>query len=293
MTVTSMGRTSGVPPSDRDAQASLMRLATGYRLSQMLCVVAKLGIADLLASGPKTCAELGQLTGSHAPSLYRALRALAAAGVFREQADGRFALTASAELLRSDAPGSVRGYAMMQGEDWIWDAWGRALHSVQTGEPAFEHLHGVDFFTYLDRHPEAAAVFNAGMTARAASADVAVAHAYDFSGMHTIVDVGGGHGLLLASILEAHPAARGVLLDIPSVAEGARKRMAAAGLAQRCQVVGGDFFTSVPTGGDCYTLANVIHDWDDERAVAILRKCQHAMAAGGRVLIVEALLSTG
>jgi SAM-dependent methyltransferase len=270
-----------------------MRLITGYRLSQMVHVAATLGIADLLASGPKGCAELAQLSGTHAPSLYRALRALAGAGIFREQADGRFALNALAEPLRSDVPGSVRGYAIMQGEGWIWDAWGRALHSVRTGEPAFNHLHGTDFFPYLEQHPEAAAIFNAGMTGRAASADVAVAHTYDFSDVRTIIDVGGGHGLLLSAILEAYPAARGILLDLPSVAAGARERIAAAGLAEHCEVVGGDFFAAVPTGGDCYVLANVIHDWDDDRAVAILRNCQRAMAPGGRVLIIEAVLPTG
>jgi hypothetical protein len=190
-------------------------------------------------------------------------------------------------------PGSVRGYIIMQGEAWIWDAWGRALHSVRTGEPAFTHLHGMDAFAYLEGHPEAAATFNAGMTGRAASADVAVARTYDFSGVRTIVDVGGGHGLLLSTILEAYPAARGILLDLPSVAAGARERIAAAGLAGRCDVIAGDFFASVPPGGDCYLLANVIHDWDDDRAVAILRSCQRAMADGGRVLIIEAVLPTG
>jgi O-methyltransferase domain/Dimerisation domain len=270
-----------------------MRLATGYRLSQMLHVAAKLGIADLLAGGPQGCDELARQSGAHAPSLRRAMRALAGAGVFHEQADGRFAITPLAEPLRSDVPGSVRGYAIMQGESWIWDTWGRALHSIRTGEPAFKHVHGADIFTYLERDPEAAAIFNAGMTGRAASADVAVARAYDFSGARTIVDVGGGHGLLLLAILEAYPDARGVLLEVPSVAAGARERITAAGLAGRCEVVGGDFFASVPPAGDFYLLANVIHDWDDERAVAILRSCHRAMANGGRVLIIEAVLPTG
>jgi hypothetical protein len=293
MSITSNGPTPSARPIDRDAQASLMRLTIGYRVSQMLYVVAKLAIADLLAGGPRTCQELARLTDSDAPSLYRVLRALADTGVFREQADGHFTLTASAELLRSEVPGSVRGYVIMQGEDWIWDAWGRALHSVQTGEPAFNQLYGVDFFTYLDGHPDAAEVFNSGMTGRAAAADVTVVQAYDFSGMRTIVDIGGGHGLLLSSILESYPAARGELLELRSVADGAREGIAAAGLAARCKVVGGDFFTSVPNGGDCYILANVIHDWDDEPAVAILRNCHRAMATGARVLIIEALLPTG
>jgi hypothetical protein len=290
---TTTNPTSSAPAIDREAQASLMRLATGYRLSQMLRVAARLGIADLLADGPKTCDQLARLSGTHATSLYRALRALAGAGVFSQQADGRFALNAPAELLRSDVPGSVRGYAIMQGEDWVWSAWGQALHAVRTGEPAFNHVYGMDLFTYLDGHPEAAATFNAGMAGRAAAADVAIAAAYDFSGMRTIVDVGGGHGLLLSAILEAAPAARGILLDLPSVAAGARERLAAAGLAGRCEIVGGDFFASVPAGGDCYVLANVVHDWDDDRAITILRNCHAAMPSGARVLIVEVVLPTG
>jgi len=151
----------------------------------------------------------------------------------------------------------------------------------------------MDLFTYLEGHPEAAATFNAGMTGRAASADVAVAEAYDFLGMRTIVDVGSGHGLLLAAILQAAPEARGVLLDLPSVAAGAQQRIAAAGLTGRCEIIGGDFFASVPAGGDCYVLANVIHDWDDDRAVAVLRNCYAAMPSGARVLIIEVVLPTG
>ena len=288
-----ISRTSSAPAVDPDAQASIMRLATAYRLSQMLRVVATLGIADLLADGPKACDELARLSGAHAASLYRALRALAGAGVFSEQPDRSFALNAPAEALRSDVPGSVRGYAIMQGEAWVWNAWGEALHAIRTGEPAFNHVYGMDLFAYLEGHAEAAATFNAGMTGRAASADIAVAQAYDFSGVNTIVDVGGGHGLLLSAILEVAPQVRGVLLDLPSVAAGARERLVTGGLAYRSEVVGGDFFASLPTGGDCYILANVIHDWDDDRATAILRNCHAAMRSGTRVLIVEVVLPFG
>jgi hypothetical protein len=245
MTTTSTDQTSSASAADREAQATVMRLITAYRLSQMLRVVAKLGIADLLVDGPKTCDELARLSATHATSLYRGLRALAGAGVFSKESGGRFALNAAAEFLRSDVPGSVRGYAIMQGEDWVWNAWGQALHAVRTGEPAFNHVYDMDLFAYLEGHAEAAATFNAGMTGRAASADVAAAEAYDFSGMHTIVDVGGGHGLLLSAILQAAPEARGVLLDLPSVAAGAHQRLLAAGLADRSEVVGGDFFASV------------------------------------------------
>ena len=293
MSGTTLNPTMSVQPPNENPQSVLVRLATCYRLSQMLHIVAKLGIADLLATGPKSCQELAQSTGTHATSLHRALRALARAGVFREEANGQFALTALAEPLRSDAPGLVHGYAMMQGEEWVWDAWGRAMHSVQTGEPAFNQLHGMDFFAYLDRYPDAAAAFNAGMTGRAAAADVSVADAYPFSNAGTIVDVGGGHGLLLSTILSEYPSARGILVDVPSVAVGAQERIIAAGLAERCEVIGGDFFTTVPSGAQYYLLANVIHDWDDDRASAILRNCAQAMDEGGRVLVIETVLPTG
>jgi hypothetical protein len=276
-----------------EAQVSLLRFATGYRISQMLYVAARLGIADLLASGPKSAEELALLCDAHAPSLYRALRTLASVGFFAQQDDGRFCMTALAEPLRSDVTGSLHGYVIMQGEPWMWNAWSLALHSVRTGEPAFNRLHGTNIFGFLDQNPAAAAVFNAGMTGRAASADVAIAANHDFSGVRTIVDVGGGHGLMLAAILQAWPDMRGTLLDRPAVADGARTRIAAAGLTDRCQVVGGDFFESVPAGADCYVLANVIHDWDDDHAIAILQTCHAAMEPGSRVLIVEAILPAG
>jgi len=262
-------------------------------MSQLLYVAAKLGIADLLASGEKNADELAELCDAHAPSLYRALRTLASAGVFAEDDDRRFSMTPLAEPLRSDVPGSVRGYVIMQGEPWLWNAWSLAEHSVRTGEPAFNRLHGAHIFEFLEQNPEAAAVFNAGMSGRAASADVAITRDYDFSGVRSIVDVGGGHGLMLIAVLQAWPQMRGTLLDRPAVAEGARERIAAAGLADRCQVLGGDFFDSVPAGADCYVLANVIHDWDDDAAISILRTCHAAMQPGSRILIVEAILPAG
>ncbi|MDP8923133.1 MAG: acetylserotonin O-methyltransferase [Chloroflexota bacterium] len=276
-----------------EQQAALLRLMGGARVTQMLHIAAKLGIADLLAEGLRNCDELARLTDTHAPSLYRALRVLATVGIFAEVGERAFELTPLAQLLRSDAPGSARNYVIMQGEPWMWQAWGDAMHSVRTGEPAFEHVHGIDFFGYLAREPEAAVVFNAAMTGRAGMADVTVARAYDFSDAGVVCDVGGGHGVLLTTILEAHPGVRGILFDQPAVIDGARARIDAAGLAGRCDLVAGDFFEAVPAGADVYVMSNVIHDWDDERALVILRSCHQAMAPGGRLLIVETLIPPG
>jgi hypothetical protein len=213
---------------------------------------------------------------------------------FTEDTDGRFALTPLAEGLRTDAPGSLRAYAVMLGEDWHWRAWGELLHSVRIGQSAFEHTFGRDVFGYFGEHPEAARVFNAAMTSRTGQENAAVTAAYDWpAGM--IVDVGGGQGALLAAILARTPGARGVLFDLPHVVAAAGELIEGAGLTARCELVAGDFFERVPAGGDLYLLKRVIHDWDDGRAAAILRCCRAAMGERGssRLLVIEHVLPPG
>jgi hypothetical protein len=224
-----------------------------YRGSPALCVTATLGIADLLKDGPKSCAELAQVTRTRAPSLYRVMRALACIGVFAESDDGRFSLNSAAECLQANALGSIRDATIMLGQEWHWRAWGNVLHSVRTGQCAFEHVFGMELFEYFEQHL-AAAIFNDAMTSLTSQQQDAVVSSYDFSGISKIVDVGGGHGTLLASILKAHPGMSGILFDLPSVVAGARQRIQADGLIGRCEVVGGDFFQSVPEGGDGYLL---------------------------------------
>jgi hypothetical protein len=280
--------TDGIPPA-----LALLQQALGISISRSVCVVAKLGIADLLKDGPLDTETLAAAVGVHAPSLYRVLRTLASVGIFAEGDDGRFGLTPQAEPLRSDAPDSVRDYILMVGDEWYWRPWDHLLHSVQTGRPAFEHVHGADFFTFLARDPGAAAVFDAAMTSRSAQENDAIASAYGFSGLGTIIDVGGGHGSLLAAILRANPGLRGVLFDRPQVVAEARRQLEAAGLGGRCEVLAGDFFESVPAGGDAYILKRVIHDWDDERAGALLRNCHRAMPGDGRLLVIELVLPPG
>jgi SAM-dependent methyltransferase len=264
----------------------LYQLATAHYHSQALYVAATLGVADLLADGPRSHDELARATGTHAPSLRRVLRLLAAIGVFAEEPDGRFALTPVGSFLRS-GPGSFRAMARLFGGPLVWGAWGDLLTTVRTGEPAIERVFGAGSFEYLERHPEEGAVFDEAMGAFTAMIAVGVAAAYDFSSLRAVVDVGGGEGALLTGILRAHPGLRGTVFDLPRLAEGARRRIGAAGLGDRCEFVGGDFFAAVPAGFDAYILKHVIHDWDDERARRILENVRRAAAPAARVLIVE------
>ncbi len=277
------------PPPD----ALMAQLVFGKCVSMAISVAAKLRLADKLAAGPRTVADLASETTTHAPSLYRVLRALASVGVFAEQADGKFGQTTLSEFLRSDVPGSLRGVADYCGAAWSWNAWGHLLHSVRTGETAFDHLYGEGCFDYLAKHPDESAVFNEGMTGFTSTISVAVAEAYDFSAFGTIVDVGGGHGILLTTILKKFPKLKGVVFDAPHVAEGARKPIADAGLANRLSAEGGDFFAAVPTGGDVYIMKHIIHDWPDDLATTILRNCRTGVKDGGKLLLVEMVVPPG
>jgi O-methyltransferase domain/Dimerisation domain len=271
--------------------AELMRLINGYQVSQAIHVAATLGIADLLKDGPRRSEDLATTTGCHGRSLYRLLRALAAIGVFHEDSEQRFALTAMGECLRTDVANSAVGWAAFVGRPYVWQAWASLVHSVRTGENAFRHLHGTDVWHYRAEHPEDAAIFNRAMTAIARASVDAVVGSYDFAGLGCIVDVAGGHGALLAGILRAHPAAHGILFDQPHVVVGADALLGEAGVAERCEVVGGSFFDAVPAGGDAYILKSILHDWDDEPAAAILATCRRAMSPPAKLLVVEHLIA--
>lgn len=265
----------------------MLRLLSGFITTQAIHGAARLGVADLLADGPKRVEELATTTAAHAPSLRRLLHYLASIGVVYEDADGRFSLTLLGDTLRTDSPFSVRDAAMLFGAPLFWSAMGDLFHGVMTGEDAFTHVHGASFFDYLaDRRGEAAA-FNAWMTRSSELQAAAVLSAYDFSGFSTLVDIGGGHGALLAGILSAYPFLHGILFDLADVVDGARKVEA---ISDRCQRVGGSFFESVPAGGDAYILQHVLHDWSDERAVDILKNCREAIAESGKLLVIEMLV---
>ena len=271
----------------------LLRLATGYWISQSLSVAAALGIADALKDGPRSIDELAAITQTHRPALFRLLRALASVGVFTHAADGCFALTPLARPLQQGAWGSLRALLLQMGSAYRWQPWGELLHSVRTGDPAFAQLFGSQVFDYYARHPDAAALFQEAMSEIASLVAPAVAAAYDFSNMEMVVDVGGGYGALLTTVLQAQPHLRGVLFETPTVATTATRRLEAAGLAARCSVVDGDFFTSVPPSGDAYLLQFILHDWDDEHALTILRNCRRAMGPQSRLLLIETLIPPG
>jgi hypothetical protein len=278
----------GLPP-----EAALTQLVLGSLVSQAIYVAAKLGVADLLAGGAKSADELARETGAHAPSLYRVMRALAACGVFAEREDGRFELTPMSEPLRSNVVGSMRDATIFMGEEWHWRVWGHLLHSVKTGEAAWERTHGAPVFEFFAANPEPARIFDRAMTSMSNLATAAVLDSYDFSGVEQLVDVAGGEGGVLTSVMHAYPRLRGVLFDLAHVIENARRRVAAQGVADRCELVAGDFFKSVPTGADAYVMKHIIHDWDDERAILILKNIARAMRDDGRVLLIESVITRG
>lgn len=271
----------------------MRQLTSGALVSQAISVIARLGVADTLAAGPRPVAEIADLVGAHGPALYRLLRALGDVGVVTELENRHFALTPLGALLRSDVPGSQRGWATMVGMPFHRYPWTDLYETVRTGESAFDRVHGKEIFDYLAEHPEDAAVFDAAMTMVSSTAAVSIVEAYDFSRFGTIVDVGGGRGGLLAAILAANPQLHGVLFDAPTVVADADGELSGVAVVDRCKVVSGDFFDAVPAGGDAYLLSNVIHDWDDDAAVRILGRCRAAMPDTACVLLVEIVLPDG
>jgi hypothetical protein len=283
-----MTATPPVEPADY-----LRQLLDALEFAHLVVVAAQLGIADFVASGPVPVADLAEATGSDRQSLYRLLRALASRGIFLEHEDKQFSLSALADPLRKDAPDSVRGQALWDGSEENLRTWAGLSHSVLTGEPAFEHVYGKSFFDYLAEHPELGRIFEGVMTRSSTDEGAAIAEVHDFSRYRTVVDVGGGHGALLAAILDRYPTPSGVLFDLPDVignAHGAIDRHVASG---RVKKVAASFFDDLPAGGDAYLLKWIVHDWADEEAVHILTNCRSAMAPGGRVLLVEFVIPQG
>jgi hypothetical protein len=266
---------------------ALRRLINGYQVSQAIHVAATLGIADLLAGGARESDDLAAETDTHPPALYRLLRALAAVGVLEEREGRRFALTPVGDCLRSDAAEPVAGWAAFIGRPSHWRAWGELQHSIRTGDSGFRRAHGTDPWEYRAQDPEEAAAFDRAMADLAHRSQRALMDAYDFSRFATVVDVGGGRGALLAVLLAAHPHMQGVLFDLPYVISPIDAISPDATVAERCRTVAGSFFDGVPAGGDAYVLRAVLHDWDDEHAVAILRNCRAAMTDDATLLIIE------
>lgn len=272
--------------------ATMLNLIIGHWVARLIQVAATLNIADLLKGGPQTAKELAAAANVRAPQLYRVLRALASVGVFAETKNGTFKLTPLARTLQTGAPGSMRTAALMLNSDWQWDAWQKLLAGVETDAVPFVKAHGMPVFEYLEKHPDDLAAFHGAATGLT---NASIAAAYSFSKFRTLVDVGGSHGGLLATILKANPSLNGVLFDQPSVIDGARKsrHLADRDIAKRCKLESGSFFKSVPSGADAYIMKYILHDWDDERCVKILSNCRAAMGKSGRVLVVDSVVPPG
>jgi hypothetical protein len=275
---------------ERAAAAAVLPMIWGIHISRAVYVAAELGIADSLAAGPMTVTQLAQATQTHEASLYRVLRLLASLGVLTEQENRSFGLTVLGERLRTDVQASMRSWAMLVEYLGGVRAFEPIIETVKTGRPAMDIAHGMTTFQFLEQHPKLAQRFQAAMSERTAAFAPSVAVGYDFSRMQIVADIGGGTGTLLAAILRAHSQLRGILFDRRAAVADGRETLRAAGVANRSEVIAGDFFEGVPEGADGYILANVLHDWDDKRAVQILDSCRQAMAADGRVLVVERLI---
>jgi hypothetical protein len=291
-------RDPGSPPQDAHHEppppVQLLQLMNGYWVTQSIAVAAELRLTDELASGAATAEELAAATGTHAPSLERLLRALAMIGVLDEQPGMRFALTPVGSFLRDDVPGSLRALARMRGSEWQWRSWLELGHSIRTGETALDHVYGKPIFEYFATDsPHDGDVFNEAMTSHASQMHTAVAAAYDFPPTGTVIDIGAGHGTLVAAILNAHPGLRAIAFDLPHVVEGARGWLHEQGHGDRCEFVAGDFFEEVPHGGDVYALSHIVHDWDDEKAIRLLRRCREAMPSQARLAVCEMVVPSG
>ncbi len=265
----------------------MLDLISSFHVSRALYIASRLKLADLVHDGAVTSTELAARTNKDAKSLYRVIRLLASAGVFAIDADERISLTPLSETLLSDAQGSLGAWAISQIGDDPFRAWGGLMHSVSTGEVAFDHVYGQDCWQYRAEHPDSARDFDEGMVGFISTHDNAVIASYPFAELKSVVDIGGGEGKLLTALLAANPHMKGVLFEQARVIEKARRRIAAAAMASRCEAVAGDFFAAIPRGGDAYILSRVLHDWEDARAMEILQNCRAAMAPGARLLLIE------
>lgn len=277
-----------VPP-----QAVLLDMMCGMMKTQAIHEATRLGLAELVKDGPRALTDLAAVTETQPAALARLLRALVTLDIFTEVEPDVFAQTAFSHLLRPDVPGSMYYVALLHGEQWQWQSWEGLSYSLHTGKTAFEHLYKEPLWQYFAENPEVGERFSQAMFQFSEQVNASIARSYDFSWMQTLVDVGGGYGNLLTTVLQHNPDLQGILFDLPSVVEGARAHIDVAGLSQRCQVVAGNIFEAIPEGADGYILKQIIKDWDDEQCISILHNCRRAMKPGGRVLVAEQVLLPG
>jgi SAM-dependent methyltransferase len=278
------------PPRSYDV---LFQMVIGKWISQAIGTVVEIGVPDQLAKGARRCSDISRECGVSEDGLYRLLRALASVGLFAESAGRRFKLTPLGQLLRRDHPESVAGYARFTAHDSTWRPWGQLGYSVRTGMPAFDQIFGEPIFGYLSKNPDVAAVFDDAMTSISAAEARRTSDAYDFKGIETLMDVAGGHGQLLATVLQRHKTMRGVLFDLPHVAAGAAATFTRAGITDRVRIESGDFFKELPSGADAIIMKHIVHDWDDDSATRLLQSCYRALGPRGKVLIVDPVVPAG
>jgi O-methyltransferase domain len=289
MTTQEKGKNMALAPGVPDTVKKLRGLIVGYVVSRLVHVAAELDFASRLGQGSKSGAELAALTGVHAPTLVRVMRMLVSQGVFAET-DGRFSNNEVSELLRSDTSQSMRALARLYGADFKWSAVQALMHSVRTGEPGFQHIFGEELFSYLSRHTADARLFDEAMVSGSELINHAIVGAYDFSGYGTLVDVAGGYGSTLCAILDANSKSKGVLFDLPHVVAKAKDFVHSRRLQDRCSLVGGSFLETMPKGADAYFMKHIIHDWDDERCLQLLKNCHSAMPSHAKLLVCEKVL---
>jgi SAM-dependent methyltransferase len=279
--------------SNSSPPIAMLQMISGVWLAQLIYAAARLGIADLLKDGPKSIENIAQSTNTQVPYLYRALRALASYGIFSEVEKGTFALTPLAETLQEGTPDSMRNLAITCGEDYYFTPFGQIIHTLQTGKSAFHKTHGIGLFEYLTKNPEMEIFFNKAMPDYTSQINIGFVATYDFSQATKVLDIGGGYGQLIIPVLKKYPHLKGILFDRPTVIDGSKKSIADAGLADRCECVGGNFFEGVPSGGDVYMLSSIIHGWDDKDSAAILGNCRRAMVDNGKLLLADLVVAPG
>lgn len=279
-------------PQKPPAHVGVMQLLSASYIAGAISCLAQMGIPDLVEAGPKSAKELASQIDADPEALYRLMRATASVGVLSEGPDGKFSETPMSAVLRSNGKPSLRALAMMGGREWHGRGWSRLEYCVRTGKQALEQIYGMPIFEYFKQHPDEGQIFNDAMTSISTGDSPAVVDAYSFKGIHSIVDVGGGHGLLLATILERNPQMKGTLYDAPHVIEGA-KNGPLKPVMERCTLASGDMFSSVPAGADAYIMKHIIHDWPDELCIKILKACRKGVTPGGRLLVVDDVIQPG
>ena len=279
-------------PQAPPAHAGILQLMSGNYVAGAVSCLAQLGIPDLIEAAPKSAEELANQIGADPVALYRLMRATASVGVLSEEPDGKFSQTPLSKVLCSNATPSLRAFAIMGGRKWHGDGWSHLEYCVRTGKQALEQVYGAHIFEFLKQHPEEGKIFNDAMTEVSMIDSPAVAEAYNFEGIRSIVDVGGGHGLLLATILKRNPHLRGTLYEVPHVVEGATNGPLGP-VMDRCTLSCGDMFSSVPVGADAYIMKHIIHDWPDDLCLRILKACRKGVNSGGKLLVVDNVIQPG